>query len=72
MKRELTNILVKNVESRVNSKTNDGTITVQYIADKSLGSSRLAGHKKTCEQIKSSQVWVFWLPGLDLNQRPIG
>lgn len=36
MKRELTNILVKNVESSVNSKTNDGTITVQYIADKGL------------------------------------
>ncbi|MEQ9308568.1 MAG: hypothetical protein RLN90_03885 [Balneolaceae bacterium] len=27
---------MKNVESRVNSKTKDGTITVQYIADKGL------------------------------------
>ena len=35
-KRDLTKVLVKNVESLVNQKTNDGTIEVQYIADKAL------------------------------------
>ena len=35
-KRDLTKVLVKNVESLVNQKTNEGTIEVQYIADKAL------------------------------------
>lgn len=35
-KRDLTKVLEKNVESLVNQKTNNGTIEVQYIADKAL------------------------------------
>ena len=36
MRRELTKVLVKNVESFVNQKTDDGTINIKYIADKRL------------------------------------
>lgn len=35
-KRDLTKVLVKNVESLVNQESNEGTIEVQYIADKAL------------------------------------
>lgn len=36
IKRELTKVLVKNVESFVNQKTDDGIINIKYIADKRL------------------------------------
>ena len=36
MRRELTKVLVKNVESFVNQKTDDGIINVKYLADKRL------------------------------------
>lgn len=69
-KRELTKILIKNVESFVNQKTDDGTISIKYVADKRLEADW--AEKKTYEQSECSQVWDGWLPGLDSNQRPIG
>ena len=62
MKRELTNILVKKVESSANSKTKDGTITVQYIADKGLQAD-WADIKKPANKLKVRRFASSGSPG---------
>ncbi len=50
-KRDLTKVLVKNVKSLVNQKTNDGTIEAKYIAEKRL-EAEWKGIKKGAKPLK--------------------
>ncbi len=58
MRRELTKVLVKNVETFVNQKTNDGTINIKYLADK-----RLEAQWDEIKNANTVNVRIFDRPG---------
>ena len=65
IKRELTKVLVKNVESCVNQDTDEGTIEVQYIADKRLEADwkEIKSKKNANSQMKVRTFGTLGSPG---------